>query len=358
MPATASSNASAWSRVSSWGSRRLAERGRQQSGQVVPGVAFGLVGRDDAGHGDREAAAPIGEREHHGGGVVETGHVPRGERDLGVSLEAREPGPAELLAHRIHRAPEAISEDQIAADAVEDQGSGDRLAVECGSSAAGSFARAGDLTLRSALTDVHRGTLGYAAGEAQGAVLATRQRGSNLELATRGQPGLVPQQELRDALRRKRRRVDTLVAVAGLLDPDVPRRPAIDLVNRGTVGSSDLHRGETARWPWQTPRAQGRDDDQVCFIARSSPAAPPTSGTSTPSRLPATIVASSSRPVSGSSIPIRAETEKSPLSANAAAECLASPASVSSPALLAPMTAAPEKLLRGAADQVGERQRR
>src|SRR5207302_365084 len=65
-------------------------------------------------------------RQHHAGRVVEAAHVAGVERDLAVGLEAGERRAAELFAHPAHRAREIVTEDEVAADAVEDEGARDR----------------------------------------------------------------------------------------------------------------------------------------------------------------------------------------------------------------------------------------
>src|SRR5689334_3115975 len=67
----------------------------------------------------------VGEHERHGRRVVEAGHVAGVEGDLAVRLEAREGRAAELARHPADGLLEAVGEDQVAADAVEDERAGD-----------------------------------------------------------------------------------------------------------------------------------------------------------------------------------------------------------------------------------------
>src|SRR5262249_31415731 len=72
----------------------------------------------------RRAVTPSalrGEGQHHAGRVVEAAHVAGVERDLAVGLEAGQRRAAELLRHAAHGAGEVVGEDEVAADAVEDE---------------------------------------------------------------------------------------------------------------------------------------------------------------------------------------------------------------------------------------------
>src|SRR5690349_12258520 len=95
------------------------------------------------------------EGQHHARGVVKAAHVAGIQRDLSVGLEPGDRYVAELFVHRVHGILEAVSQDQVAADAVEDDRARGLSRAELRARAPSGLTCAVDLILRRALRDAN-----------------------------------------------------------------------------------------------------------------------------------------------------------------------------------------------------------